>query len=99
MTSNAVTLTAESGPKITTQPTNKTATAGEKVTFKVVATGDDLTYQWQYKKPGGSWKDCSGTSATFTTTAYASYNGYQYRCEISDGTTIVTSNAVTLTVG
>ena len=40
VTSNAVTLTAESGPKITTQPTNKTATAGEKLTFKVVATGD-----------------------------------------------------------
>ena len=99
--SEPATLTVGTGLSITTQPTNKTATAGSKVTFKVVASGSNLTYQWQYKSPTGSWTNSgvsSGKTANLTVTAYAKYDGYQYRCKITSGTTTVTSNAVTLTV-
>ena len=102
--SNAATLTvktASTGLSITTQPADKTATAGSKVKFSVVASGSNLTYQWQYKSPTGSWKNSgvsSGKTANLTVTAYAKYDGYQYRCKITSGTTTVTSNAVTLTV-
>lgn len=35
-------------PKITAQPTNTTAAAGQAATFRVNATGTALVYQWQY---------------------------------------------------
>ena len=42
-----VTVEASEGPSITTQPRNQTASAGEDVTFNVVASGSgSLDYQW-----------------------------------------------------
>ncbi|MBO4677480.1 MAG: hypothetical protein J5633_08040, partial [Oscillospiraceae bacterium] len=101
VTSKAATLTVTAAkPVITTQPTDKSVAAGATAKFTVVATGEGLTYQWQYKTSGSStWKDKSGaTSASYTVTAKESYNGIQYRCKVSNAGGSVTSTAATLTV-
>lgn len=100
VTSKAVKLTVVSKPSITTQPKAQTVAVGKTATFKVVASGIGLKYQWQYKKPDGSWANVSknGTSATYTVTTKASHDGYQYRCKVSNIAGNVISSAVKLTV-
>ena len=86
--------------KITTQPKSATVAAGDKATFTIKATGDGLTYQWQYKKSGSStWSNASSTSTTYSFTMKESYDGRSIRCKVKDayGNT-VTSNAVKLTL-
>ncbi len=86
-------------PVITTQPVNKTVAEGAKATFKVVATGDDLSYQWQYSRNGTSWTNKTGaTSASYTVTAKASYDGLYYRCIVTNEDGEVFSNKAKLTV-
>ena len=89
-------------PLIETQPKARKVTEGEKATFKVKALGEGLTYQWYYKKPGASsFKKvaaASGKKATFTVTATAAKNGYQYRCKVTNASGSRTSKTVKLTV-
>ena len=48
---------------------------------------------------GNTWKDKSGaTSASYTVTAKASYNGIQYRCVVKNSIGSVTSEEAKLTV-
>ena len=100
--SNSATLTV--APKITTQPQSKTVKVGESTSLTVAATGKaTLKYQWQYKAPGSTkWTNPSAASAktaTYTFTAKAGHNGYQFRCVVTDGNGNRTiSNVVTLTV-
>ena len=61
-TSNAVALTVNTPPAITTQPTAQTACTGSNVSFSVAATGTGLTYQW--RKNGNNIS--GATSATLT---------------------------------
>ena len=90
-------------PRITSQPSNKSTTAGTAVKFTVQATGAGLTYRWQYRTSStGSWKNSGATgcsTATLTVTPSTGMNGYQYRCVIVDanGTKLI-SSAATLTV-
>jgi hypothetical protein len=100
--SKIVTLTLK--PRITTQPTDKSVTAGTKAQFTVAATGKaTLTYQWQYRKNSSSaWAD-SGQSgnktATLTVATTKSLYGYQFRCIVTDGNGRKSySSIVTLTV-
>ncbi len=105
VTSDSATLTVFG---IKTQPKNSTAVNANTASFKVVATGSGLTYQWQYKNPAtGVWKNCSSATtgynkATMTVAGVSgttNRNGYQYRCVITDGAgNTVTSEAATLTV-
>ena len=99
----AATLTVKDStakPTITTQPKSVTAAIGQTVTFKVVASGTGLKYQWQYKKSGQSaFTDWSGkTSASLPVKASATNGGCQYRCVVSNSAGSVTSSAATLTV-
>ncbi len=100
--SAAATLTVATAPKITTQPTSVTKAAGSgNATFKVVASGTGLSYQWQYLAPGGSWKNSpatGNTTATLTVPATMDRNGYKYRCIVKNAGGSVTSSAATLTV-
>ena len=91
--------TVFNAPKITTQPKNTSVNKGSTATFKVVATGEALSYQWQYKKVGeSSWTNWSGkTSATVTCTAGVSNNGCQYRCVVKNAKGSVTSSIAVLT--
>ncbi len=84
--SDSATLTVR--PGITTQPSATAVKEGQKATFKVVASGTGLTYQWQYKKPGEStWRKVTknGTAATYSLTTEARHNGYVYRCKVTNG--------------
>ncbi len=106
-TSNAATLTVivsepvPSEPVITGNPVDVTVTAGQKATFRVVATGEGLTYQWYYLKPGSAtWTivKTKGKSATYTVTTEARHNGYQYACVVTNAEGTATSDSATLTV-
>ena len=86
---------------ITTQPSNVTVAAGSNATFKVVATGSGLKYQWQYKKSGQtSWSNWGArTTASTTATSNATWQGMQVRCVVKDSTgKTVTSSAATITI-
>ena len=95
-----LTVTAAVKPAITTQPKARTAAAGETVSFTVAATGTGLKYQWQYSSDyGKTWTNKAGsTSATHTVTVKASYNGYLYRCKVTNSAGTVYSSKVRLTV-
>lgn len=96
-------------PYIITQPSSTTVNSGTAASFTVSAEGSSKTYQWQINT-GSGWNNVTngtgGTSATYyTPTTTSSYNGYQYRCVISNTLNISgyptinqTTNAVTLTV-
>ena len=109
LNSNAGTLTVNTGPAITGQPSNVTVCSGNNVSFSVTATGGGLTYQWQEStNGGGSWNNLvngatySGvTTATLTITpATAGMDTYQYRCVVSGACpSPVNSNAAVLSVG
>ncbi len=103
VTSNPATLTVGTTLKIVTHPANAETSAGLKTTFKVTATGDGLTYQWQSKGPSATaWGNTGMTgnkTNTLTVTASTGLNGAQFRCVVKDkyGAT-VTSNPAKLTV-
>ena len=94
VTSNTVTLTVNTAPVITTQPSNITQCAGTNATFTVVATGTGLTYQW--RKGGVAIPGATGTSYTITGITVANAGNYDVVITGTCGT--VTSNTVTLTV-
>lgn len=104
--SNSASLTIHTAPSITMQPTNMSVCPGGNTSFKVMATGTALAYQWEANS-GSGWTALadggvySGTAtATLNVTgAGAMQNGTMYRCAISGTCTPpVTSNAVTLTL-
>ena len=88
------------GPIITAQPQSVGVAFGKTASFSVTATGENLHYQWQYKKPGSSsWIKWSGkTEASISFRASDKNDGYQYRCVVSNVDGSVKSNAATLTV-
>ena len=101
VTSSAVMMTVDSvKPRILTQPKAATVASGKTATFKVVAAGVGLKYQWYYSKDNGAtWKKYSGkTSASVKVKASASNNGTLYRCEITNDYGKVTSKTAKMTV-
>ena len=103
VTSSAAKLTVTvAKPTITTQPKPVTVAAGSTGKFTVTATGSNLSYQWQKSTDGGkTWANCSSSgakTAAFSFTASASYNGWMYRCKVSNAGGSVTSSAAKLTV-
>ena len=98
LNSSSVTINVLS---ITTQPSNVTVAAGSNATFKVVATGSGLKYQWQYKKSGQtSWNNWgTRTTASTTATSNSTWNGMQVRCIVTDSAgNKITSNPATITI-
>ena len=100
--SDAATLTVLRAPSITNQPKGVTTAPGLTVSFSVKASGDQLSYQWQFRPTSADgWSNCSASSARteyFTVTAESYRNGYQYRCKVSNSVGTVISDIVTLTV-
>ena len=84
---SAVTSTLRSIVKITKQPINATGMSGSSQNMTVTASGDGLTYQWQYMKPQGSWTNSGMTgskTATLGITLSSDNNGNSWRCKVSD---------------
>jgi hypothetical protein len=96
VTSNAATLTVNTPPSITTQPTSATVIAGQTATFSVVAAGTaPLTYQWKMNGTAIS----GATSTSYTSPATTTGNsGEQFTVTVTNGSGNITSNAATLTV-
>ena len=96
VTSSSATLTVNSAPSITAQPTSKTVTAGQSATFAVTATGSaPLSYQWQ--KNGTAISGATSTSYTTPAETIAD-NGAQFSAVVSNTVGSVTSSAAALTV-
>lgn len=88
-------------PVITTQPKPVSVKAGEEATFTVNATGTGLKYQWQVNKnDNAEFVNIDGaTSESYKfNVASAEFNGYQYKCVVSNQSGSVTSASVILTV-
>ncbi|MDR2585403.1 MAG: immunoglobulin domain-containing protein, partial [Prevotellaceae bacterium] len=98
-------------PTITTHPVTHTISAGKNTTFSVEATGPGLTYKWQHapSTPGiptftnisetiiGIYSGSETNTLTLTTVGPI-YDGYRYRCVVSNPAAAVNSNFATLTV-
>jgi len=110
-TSDNAVLTVSAGttaPTISTQPGNRSATAGGSASFTVAASGSSpFTYQWQRSTNSGStWSSLSNDSTytgvtTVTLTVGGSTTGMsgdQFRCVVTNSAGSATSNAATLTV-
>lgn len=87
----------------TVDPADQTAAVNTSAVFTATAEGQNLTYQWQYRKSeDGAWMNTSLSGCktdTLTVLAIASRNGYQYRCRITDELGIIRySDPATLTV-
>ena len=90
------TIISAAAPSITTQPANRTVTAGQTATFSVTATGTTpLSYQWQQ----GATPISGATATSYTTPpTTTSESGAQFSVVISNAISNVTSSAATLTV-
>ena len=83
---NLLSVRDSGGDIITKQPVSAAAKVGGKAVFSVAATGEGLTYQWQYSTDAGkTWKNFSPVTASFAiNNVQASYNGWMYRCVVTD---------------
>ncbi len=85
---------------ITSQPQDMSAANGASATCSVTAEGTNLSYQWLFSTDNGvTWRVSSGKTAQYTVIAQTQYNGYLYRCRVTNGAGVaVLSDAATLTV-
>ena len=88
-------------PTITTQPSAATYTKGATATaLKVVASGDDLTYQWYSNtsnNTSGATKINGATNSTYTPSTSTLGTKYYY-CIVSSGSCSTTSYIVSVVV-
>jgi RHS repeat-associated protein len=94
-TSNNASLTVNTLPSFTTQPTNQAVNAGSTATFTASATGIPApTYQW--KKNGNTI--AGATSATLTLSNVQPSDAATYTVVATNSVGSTTSNGATLTV-
>ena len=86
--------------RITAQPEDVRGHVGEKISLKVEATGDNLSYQWYVMSKGDSgWKKSSCRKAVNSTVLNEAADGRRLYVEVTDGSGEVrTSNIVVLHV-
>ena len=91
-----VVFTQNQPPAITTQPANRTVTAGQAATFSVVASGTSpLSYQWY--RNGATIGGATLSSYTTAPTTLAD-SGAQFHCVVTNSYGTATSNTATLTI-
>ncbi len=98
----AAKLTVKGVLSITKQPAAQKGAVGTTVSFKVEATGSNITYQWQYSKDKGkTWTNCSSTGynkATFSFKTSRAMDQRMFRCIVTSNGASITSDAAKLTV-
>lgn len=102
LNSNPATLTIDENITITSHPVNVTACPGENANFSVLATGTNLTYQWQ--KDGVNLAGQTGTNLVLT--GVAAVNAGVYRCvisgdcgqKVSNGALLQIDNGISMTL-
>jgi hypothetical protein len=97
VTSSAATLTMETVPAITLQPTGSSPCPGSPLSLSVAATGGSLNYQWRKNTisiPGAN-------APTYTVASAGAGDAGSYDCVISNtcGTSTSNSASVTLSSG
>ena len=100
-TTKTVTFTMAQAVKITTQPVSAKALNNTKVSVKVTASGDGLTYKWYYKNKNQSkFTATSVTKDTYSATMNSSVDGRQLYCVVKDqyGKT-ATTKTITISLG
>lgn len=99
-TSDTRIVTITELPSISEQPASVTKCAGESVTLDVVASGTELTYQWQFE--GNNLSDdnqfLNTNSSSLTINAIENGNEGEYTCVITSGICEITSAAASLTL-
>ena len=88
-------------PVIGSQPVSVSVKTGERATFKVTATGTDVTYQWMIdRNDGNGFVAVNGADSAGYTTGVTDLdcNGFRYYCIIRNAAGSVTTDIVTLTV-
>ena len=107
-TSNAAELIVNESVGILFSTPTRTIATGANTTFTVVASGTDLSYQWEVSTDGGSGffeiqdiNQYSGseTSTLSLTNVPVTFNGYLFRCVVTGVCGQATSNDATLFVG
>ena len=92
-------------PEISTHPNDQGFFAGNGANFYVSADAvPDPTYHWELSTNGSTWSKLSNseiyrdvtTRSLYITGIPASYNGYKYRCAVTNSEGTVYSNAATL---
>ncbi len=101
--SEAVILTVVAKPVITKQPAAMKAGLRKLVSFSVSAAGEGLSYQWYVSIDGGkTFAPIDAISARTSKYSFrvdkAVYNGYRYRCEVTNLAGTVTSQAALLSI-
>ena len=90
VSSNPATVTilepGESDFMILSQPASVTLNDGDTVTFRIIAKGSGLTYQWYYiPKDGSAWIKWNGHNTASTSAIVdQSWDGRQVYCVITD---------------
>ncbi|MBN2560212.1 MAG: immunoglobulin domain-containing protein [Phycisphaerae bacterium] len=105
VSSETASLVVRLAPQITEQPVDQSACPDDEATFTVVATGTELTYQWQHDD-GGGYQDLvdganvgGSTTATLAITDVTAAASGLYHCVISGrGGAPITTDAAELTV-
>jgi len=84
-------------PTIITPPSNQSIFVGQTANFSINSLYMN-TYQWQMYN-GSSWTSVGTNSPNYSLSSVPqSYNGYLFRCILTNSCKVVTSNSVTLTV-
>jgi uncharacterized protein YpmS len=96
VTSTVVTLAIGTLPAITTQPTNRTVSAGGNTTFTVAASGTaTLGYQWRFNTTNNI---PNATNTTFTLNGVVATNAGNYTVVVTNNYGAVTSSVAALTI-
>jgi hypothetical protein len=95
VTSNVATLTVNTAPSSTTQPSASLVTVGSAASFSVAATGTaPLSYQW--RKDGAAIS--GATSSTYTISSTKTTDAGSYTVVVTNSIGSVTSNSTVLTI-
>lgn len=74
-----------SAPEIVEHPQDSAVKTGQPATFRVLATGQPLYYQWQRSDDGWTWDDIPGANSdTCTFAASVDDNGAWFSCVVSN---------------
>ena len=92
---------ASSELSIIGQPESVLGEVGMPISIRVMASGDNLKYQWEYYNTSiGAWIDYTGqTEASLNASIYADWDGIRFRCRITDAANnAVLSDEATVTI-
>ena len=100
-TEAAVLTVTEEIAEIKVQPKGTAVMAGKTATFTVETSGNGISYQWQVdKNDGNDFVNIEGATAATYTTAETNkdYDGFKYRCVVTNTGGSVTTEAAVLHV-